>query len=112
MDQDRTSYGRQDENNAGDDQRKILSIVAYIPFLCFIPLFSRDGDETTRAHGRQGLILMALEIFAAVMLLIGKYFWIAIILAAVMFSVAGIVAAFSGRDFIIPVIGKYADRLK
>ena len=112
MEQDRYSYGKPDDEGSTSEQRKILSLVAYIPFLCFIPLFSKDGDEFTRAHGRQGLMLMALEIFAAVMLLIGKYFWIAIILACVMFSIAGIVAAFSGRDFSIPTIGKWADKLK
>jgi len=112
MEQERYSYGAPEEPDAVSEQRKLYALVAYIPFFCFIPLFSKDSDEFTRAHGRQGLLLMAVEIFAAIMLLIGKYFWIALIMAALMFSIAGIVAAFSGREFLIPMIGKWADKLK
>ncbi|OGS33720.1 MAG: hypothetical protein A2293_15420 [Elusimicrobia bacterium RIFOXYB2_FULL_49_7] len=100
------------EPQPGNDQRKLYSLVAYIPFLCFISLFGKDSDEFTRAHGRQGLLLMAVEILALTLLYVGKLVWVALLLACLIFSVVGLMTALSGRQFEIPFIGKWADRLK
>jgi len=89
-----------------------MAILAYIPFLCFIPLFNKDADEYTRSHGRQGLILFVFEVAAVIMLLpIGRFFWNLVIIACVIASIAGLVAAYSGKKFELPVVGKWADKI-
>jgi len=92
-------------------QNAHLAIFAYIPFLCFIALFSRESNDYTRAHGRQGLILLIIEIVALLMLLpIGAFFWKLVLIACLVASVAGVVFAVSGRPFNLPFLGDWADR--
>jgi uncharacterized membrane protein len=89
-----------------------LAIMAYIPFLCFVALFGKDADEYSRKHGRQGLLLLIAEIVAVVMLLpIGAFFWRLVLIACLVGSVAGIVNAYSGKEFRLPLIGRWADKL-
>jgi uncharacterized membrane protein len=38
---------------------RILAAVGYIPFLCFLPIFTRRDDDFARFHGKQSLILLA-----------------------------------------------------
>lgn len=87
------------------------AIVAYIPFLCFISLFGKESDEFTKAHGRQGLILLVLELIAVTMLIVGPFFWKMILVVCLIASLAGIVYAFTGRLFTLPFVGKWADRV-
>ncbi|MFH0920842.1 MAG: DUF4870 domain-containing protein [Fibrobacterota bacterium] len=87
------------------------AVMAYIPFLCFLALFNKNSDEFTRQHGKQGLLLLLLEIVALLMLLpIGDFFWKVVLLACLGFSIAGIVYAFSGKPFTLPFIGYWADK--
>ncbi|MBL8028885.1 MAG: hypothetical protein JNL74_20840 [Fibrobacteres bacterium] len=89
-----------------------MSILAYIPFMCFIPLFNKDADPYTRSHGRQGLILFVIEIVSVIMLLpIGELIWKLLIIACIVASIAGLVAAYSGKRFELPFVGKWADKI-
>jgi uncharacterized membrane protein len=100
------------ENSSRTTGQLQMAILAYIPFLCFIPLFNKEADEFTRAHGRQGLILFAFEIVAGLMLMpIADFFWKLVIIACVIASIAGLVAVYSGKRFELPVIGKWADKI-
>jgi uncharacterized membrane protein len=38
---------------------RVLAAVGYIPFLCFLPMFTDKEDDFARFHGRQSLILLA-----------------------------------------------------
>ena len=88
------------------------AIIAYIPFLCFVALFGKDTDDYSRQHGRQGLLLLIAEILAVFMLLpIGAFFWKMVLIACLIASIAGIIYAYSGKTFSLPVIGKWADKL-
>jgi uncharacterized membrane protein len=101
------------ESKRAQEKGRLHAIVAYIPFLCFIALFSNESDEFTRMHGRQGFMLLIVEIIAMIMLLpIGTFFWKLVLLACLIISVTGIIAAFSGKSFSIPIIGKWADKIK
>jgi len=85
-----------------------LAILAYVPFLCFIPLI--QGKKTNRfayEHGKQGVVLFFFEIIA----LLGALFWkVALFLAAVV-AIAGIVFVIRGKVWSIPWIGPLADKL-
>ena len=108
-----TDKGAPQDTPQDTDRGKLHAIVAYIPFLCFIALFSNDSNEFTRAHGRQGLLLLIIEIIAMFMLLpLGTFFWKMVLLACLILAVAGIVAAFSGRAFTMPFLGKWAEKIK
>jgi len=87
------------------------AVLAYIPFLCFVALFSKDSDDYIRNHGKQGLLLLIIEIIALLMLLpIGAFFWKVVLLVCLGFSIVGLVNAFSGKPFTLPFIGHWADK--
>ncbi len=93
-------------------QRQQMAILAYIPFLCFIPLLSKDSDEFSRAHGRQGVVIFFIEIAAILMLTpIGKLLWSLALLVCVALSIAGLVTAYSKKPFSVPFIGKWAEKI-
>jgi uncharacterized membrane protein len=100
------------DSQTGSTGQLQMAILAYIPFLCFIPLFNKDSDSFTRSHGKQGLVLFIAEIVAALMLLpIGEFFWKLVIVACIIASITGIVAVYSGKKFELPFIGKWADKV-
>ena len=116
---------------------RVVAAVGYIPFLCFIPIFSRRDDEFARFHGKQSLILLAgligiwLLIWLADLLLggilshifiIGVLFkfmaWLVHYLVGGVVSMAyfvaiitGAVQALAGKEWRIPVISAFAREL-
>lgn len=95
---------------------KILAAVSYIPFppLFLIPLFVAKDDAFDEFHGKQGLIVF-LAWFA--LWILGLIPLIAIIsyLGFVVLIIAAIVAmvqALLGKRWEMPVLGRYAKKLK
>ena len=44
------------------DEGKNAAIFAYVPFLCFIPLVKMRNNEFALKHGKQGFMLLLIEI--------------------------------------------------
>ncbi|HOP08255.1 MAG TPA: hypothetical protein PLF13_13315 [candidate division Zixibacteria bacterium] len=106
------------QDQAGDefvsDEGRMAAILAYIPFLCFIPLFTMKDNKEARFHARQGVILFLIELVAVLFLVdaISDLVFKGILLLAAGLSVAGIVFAVQGRNYRLPIIGDLADRSK
>ena len=49
------------------EHKKIYSILAYMGFLVFIPMFAAKDSKFVRFHRNQGLVLLGCEIIAAIL---------------------------------------------
>jgi uncharacterized membrane protein len=96
------------------EESRLAALIAYIPFLCFIPLINMRENKSALFHARQGTILFLVELAAAVFLIdgISDFFFKAVLVAAVVMSAAGIYFALQGKNFRLPVIGDLADKTK
>ena len=52
--------------NMGDTAQvlegKVFAILAYLPFLCIIPLVLKKDNDFVLSHGKQGLVIFVAEI--------------------------------------------------
>ncbi|MBI5267328.1 MAG: hypothetical protein HY851_08860 [candidate division Zixibacteria bacterium] len=102
------------DDEVGSEESRLAALIAYVPFLCFIPLLNMRDNKTALFHARQGVILFLIELLAAVFLIdgISDFFFKGVLLAAVALSAAGIYSALQGKKFRLPVIGDLADKTK
>ena len=93
---------------------KMASIMAYIPFLCFVTLLNVSSSKDVRFHARQGVILFIIELVAALFLIdqVSDFFFKVILIFAVALSVAGLVFAAQGKNYKLPIIGDFIDKTK
>jgi uncharacterized membrane protein len=96
------------------EEGKTAAILAYVPFMCFVPLVKMKQNRFALQHGKQGLVLFLIEIVALIFLLpkISDLFWGFVIIACLAVAVTGVLYAVQGRDWKIPFIGDLADKLK
>ncbi len=104
------------EDTAGhpSEERRMAAVMAYIPFLCFVPLIKMRDDPYAYFHGRQGIVLFFLEIIAVLFMIprLSALFWTVVIIACIGAAVAGIIFSFQGKKYKLPIIGDLADKLK
>jgi uncharacterized membrane protein len=95
---------------------KILAAISYIPFppLFLIPLFISKNDGFDEFHGKQGLVLFLAWFVVWVVSLIPLIAIIAYLgfLALIISAVIAAVQAFLGNRWQIPLLGRYAVKLK
>ncbi len=96
------------------EESRMAAVMAYIPFLCFVPLMKMRDDKYAFFHARQGLILFFLEVVAFVFSFphLSQLFWTAMIIGCIGAAVAGIMFAMQGRTHKLPIIGDIAERLR
>ena len=51
--------GAGDNDSFGTEEGRLAAVMAYIPFLCFIPLMNMKQNKEARFHARQGVMLCA-----------------------------------------------------
>ncbi len=97
-----------------EEDAKIAAIMAYVPFLCFIPLLNMRENKEAQFHARQGVILFLLELLAGLLLIdgIADFVFKAVLVAAVALSIAGVYFALQGKKLRLPVISDLADKTK
>lgn len=100
--------------NLPPDDRRMASILAYIPFLCFVPLISMSDNKEVRFHARQGVLLFIIELIAVFFLIdtVSDLFFKGILIVAISFSVAGLIFAIQGKMQKLPIIGDLIDKSK
>ena len=96
------------------EERRMAAIMAYIPFLCFIPLIKMRDDPYAYFHARQGLVLFFVEVIAFIFSFphLSQLFWTVIIVACIGAAVAGVIFAIQGKMYKLPVIGDLAEKLR
>ena len=85
------------------EENKIIAAIAYIGFLCLIPLIAKKDSKFAQFHGKQGLVLFIIEVIGSVV------FWIPLfgqLLAVLIMIVAiiGIIKALQGEYYKLPII--------
>ena len=96
------------------DEGRLAAVMAYIPYLCFIPLLNMKHNEEARFHARQGVMLFLIELVAFLFLFerISQFVFTAVLIVAVAFSIAGIYFSLQGKNYRLPIVGDLADKSK
>jgi fumarate reductase subunit D len=96
------------------EERRMAAVMAYIPFLCFVPLIKMRDDKYAYFHARQGLVLLFFEIIAFIFSFphLSQLFWTAMIIGCIGAAIAGIIFAIQGKTHRLPIIGDLADKLR
>ncbi len=110
------------------EDSKIIAAVGYIGILCLVPLLFAKDSAFAKFHGKQGLVIFLCEValgvigsmFGGGMMMgynwgVGSFFFVNSIIMVVnlgllVLSVVGIIKAFSGERFELPVIGGWAKK--
>ncbi len=92
-----------------------LAILSYIGILFLIPLLAAKEDEFAQYHAKQGMVLFIFSlagIFIGVIPILGWVLAPFIFLFIVILAILGIINVLKGEKKEIPVIGKYAHKIK
>lgn len=115
QDVDGSQSGNSDKKDGfASEEGRMAAVLAYIPFLCFIPLLNMKDNKEARFHARQGVMLFLIEIVGALFLIdgISDFVFKVILILAFALSVAGIIFAMQGKNYRLPIIGDLADKAK
>ncbi len=110
---DKTGSDNKKEGFTSEEGR-MAAVLAYIPFLCFIPLLNMKDNKEARFHARQGVMLFIIELVGALFLIdgISSFVFKVVLILAFALSVAGIIFALQGKNYRLPIIGDLADKAK
>ena len=87
---------------------KGLAILAYIPFLCFIPfLKGKKINPFAYEHGKQGVVLFLFEM----LVLISMLFWKVALFIACVIAIIGVMNVIMGKTWKIPYLGEFVEKL-
>ncbi len=97
-------------------QPNIMALISYIGPLCLIPILTKEKDDFVVFHYRQGLVLFIAEIAGWILFsLIIPFLWILSNLLAILWiilSIIGIINVVKNEKKELPVIGKFAGKIK
>lgn len=96
-------------------EKDLTAVLSYIGILFLVPLFVSKDNAFAQFHAKQGLVLFIAEV--ATMLIswipflgwfVGMICWV----LWVILSIMGIMNVLNGKQSPLPVIGKFAKKLK
>lgn len=94
---------------------KFLAAIAYLSFLCILPLVLKQDSKFCQFHGKQGLVLLVfwlgLGFFAELIKPFSYFVWLVLTLTYIGFAFYGIYLGFTGQKKEIPMIGRIAKTL-
>jgi uncharacterized membrane protein len=95
------------------EEGKSAAILAYIPFLCLIPLVKWRQNRFAYDHARQGTALFLIEIIAVILLIPGLAVLLVklVLTAAIFLAIIGIIYVLQNEPWKIPYIGDWINKL-
>ena len=90
---------------------KIVAILAYLPFLCIIPLWFKKDNDFVLSHGKQGLVIFVGEIGVFVISIVFSWFLKVGMFVLLALSFVGIITVLRGKYLQLPIIAKIADKI-
>lgn len=90
-------------------------VLSYCWVLAFIPYFFKARNEFVFFHARQGVILFITEIiliFLSLIPLVGQLISLIGSVFCFYFFLRALINGLAGRKWVLPMIGRYAQRLK
>ena len=94
---------------------KVYAALSYLFVLAIVPLLFKRQREFVQWHARQGFLLFLAEIIIMIVSPIPLLGWLVAFvgwLAAVVLTLLGLAAALTGRYWVMPYLGEYAQKLK
>ena len=114
MEENKFDFNPEDIKN-----NRAIAALSYIFILFLVPMIIRRKSRFCRKSVKQGLALFAWEVFVWILSpflysipFIGSFFVSLFYFIAIIFAFWGIKNALSGEIFIIPIIGKYFEKIK
>ncbi|MBI4431564.1 MAG: hypothetical protein HY587_07635 [Candidatus Omnitrophica bacterium] len=96
------------------EEGKFFAAVGYIFVLCLVPLILKKGNKFAAFHGKQGLVLLILEVAAAILKVVPVIGPVIATLAFVVFgilSLVGILKVLIGEYWEMPVVYDIARKI-
>lgn len=96
-------------------EERIISALGYIGILCIVPLLIKKDSAFCQHHGKQGLVLFIAWTLNTLILIVPILGWLASFIGSIILfvlSVLGVVKAYLGESWTMPILGKYAKNLK
>jgi uncharacterized membrane protein len=106
------------ENNTPDnqpfdiDERRLMSALAYLGVLVFVPLLMRRDDPTIVWHIKQGLVILIGLVLALIAAAWNSAVGSFIFLLLIVVDIIALVQALVGQQWRIPIIGNLADKFR
>jgi len=97
------------------EQLNIMAIMSYIGVLCLIPILTKEKDEFVKFHTKQGLVLFAGEVATWTIFSIVPFLWFLANFLGIFWlilSIVGIVNVTKKEKKEVPLIGKFAEKIK
>jgi uncharacterized membrane protein len=94
---------------------RLWVISAYIWVFAFVPYFLKRKNEFVQFHAKQGVVLFVTEIILiliSVIPIIGQIVGMIGFLFCTFLSIKGIIMGLTGKKWVFPLIGRYANKLK
>lgn len=112
-----------EENNQSEESQDIkkeknilMAFLCYFGILVIIPLVTdAKKEEYVKFHIKQGLALLIAGIVSSFLLIVPILGWIAYFVISIILLVLfiiGIINALTGKEKELPIIGKYAQKIK
>ena len=98
---DKETFSDRPNEEIGEDE-KILSVMAYIPILCLIPLLQRQRSAFVASHARLGFALFLVEVLAVLLRL--RIIWDAVIFLCFCLALVGIYMVLRGKTYSLPFL--------
>ena len=103
------------EQTSKKEKSSVMAIISYIGALCLIPILMKQKDEFANFHAKQGFVLFIAEVatwivFKILLFLwfLGNIFW----LIWLVLSIIGIINVLNKKKKEIPLLGKFAEKIK
>lgn len=95
------------------EEGKAAALLAYVPFMCFVPLLKMRNNRFAYRHGKQGLVLFLIEVAAAIFYIpfISRNFWSFVLILALGLSFYGVLQVMQGKEWKVPFLGDWADKI-
>ncbi|MFH1173193.1 MAG: DUF4870 domain-containing protein [bacterium] len=101
--------------NKDVEDNRVLAAISYVFILCLIPLLGKKDSDYVQFHAKQGLVLVIGWFVIWVILIIPVLGWLVNFFGTIILiilSIMGIVNALAGKKWVMPFLGKYADKIK
>ncbi len=96
------------------EEGRAAALLAYVPFMCFVPLLKMRHNRFALRHGKQGLVLLMVEILALIFYIpfVSRHFWALVLILALLASFYGVLQVLQGRNWKLPLLGELAEKIR
>lgn len=101
-------------NNLSSEER-LFAAIGYLGILCLVPLLLKKKSAFAQHHGKQGLMILLVWLglwVGMIVPILGQIVWTLGSIVLVIFIILGMLHAFQGRMWDMPVLGEYAKKIK